>query len=210
VKAIPNLTTYFKPSRVSVTSHQVDDIPRSHVNADDDDQTIRTTHTYRALVCWQTSANLTCSTCPSSILQPKSKVPDRHSPRNQRVICPRERAAPAALALTGACIRPHACCICLMYACKYACTMHASKGRKAQGKETNFARALRRDSVLYLCTAAGRTSDMLGAVHRLRSYRLNSWMRAYALSCACGSWKAHVYIREMQVLTWWRGRSWRL
>jgi hypothetical protein len=85
------------------------DIHTSHVNTDDQNIPNNAIRSYST----GKHANLTCPPNASS----KARVPDRHSPRNQRVICPHERAAPAALALTGACIRPHAAsAICLLYA----------------------------------------------------------------------------------------------
>ena len=117
-----------------------------------------------------------------------------------------ERAAPAALALTGACIKA-ACCICHLLVCMHDARLASRAGHLACTHIHTVARAV----TVYRCTFCppSCTSDMRAcfAVRAVRSYRWNSWMRACICAfpcCACGSWwrcmYVHVYIREMRVL----------
>ena len=112
-------------------SQAIDDVRPSHVNIDDLNNTY--IHSESAGQHGQPDMSIH----PSSTAK-QSKVPDRHSPPNGRVICSHERAAPAALALTGACIRPHLH-LHLLLGVLYACTMHALRSRA----DRHLARVLR-------------------------------------------------------------------
>jgi hypothetical protein len=173
------------------------DVLSSHVNADDHKHPQQHIHT-----AFRQHANLTCPINRSS----KARVPDRHSPRNQRVICPSRKGC-ARCAGVDRGVHKAACCICHLLVCMHDARLASRAGHLACTHIHTVARAV----TVYRCTFCppSCTSDMRAcfAVRAVRSYRWNSWMRACICAfpcCACGSWwrcmYVHVYIREMRVL----------